>query len=45
MITSRSVLRRMRTVSDEACRKNQNTHITFRNIPHPPRPNRAGGNS
>jgi hypothetical protein len=34
MIISRSVLRKIRNVSDESCRKNQNTHFVF-NIPPP----------
>jgi hypothetical protein len=29
---SRSVLRRMRTVSDRSCRENQNTHFIFKNL-------------
>jgi len=31
MIISRSVLLRMRNVSDKSCRENQNTHFMFRN--------------
>jgi hypothetical protein len=32
MIISRSVLRRMRNVSDKSCRENQNTHFMFNNF-------------
>ena len=32
VITSRSVLLRMRNVSDKNCRENQNTHFTFSNF-------------
>jgi hypothetical protein len=32
MIISRSVLLRMRTVSDKSCRENQNTHFIFDNL-------------
>jgi len=31
-IISRSVLLRMRNVSDKICRENQNTHFVFNNI-------------
>ena len=31
MITYRSILLRMRIVSDKSCRKNQNTHFMFNN--------------
>jgi hypothetical protein len=31
MIISRSVLLRMRNVSDKSCRENQNTHFVFGN--------------
>jgi len=31
LITSRSVLLRMRNVSDKSCRENQNTHFVFSN--------------
>jgi len=30
--TSRSVLLRMRNVSDKSCRENQNTHFVFSNF-------------
>jgi len=33
MILSRSVLLRMRNVSDKRCRKNRNTHSMFNNFP------------
>jgi hypothetical protein len=32
MITSRSVLLRMRNVADKSCRENQNTHFVFGNF-------------
>jgi len=32
LIISRSVLLRMRNVSDKSCRENQNTHFVFRNF-------------
>jgi len=32
LITSRSVLLRMRNVSDEICKENQNTHFVFSNL-------------
>jgi len=32
LITSRSVLLRMKKVSDKCCRENQNMHFTFRNF-------------
>jgi len=31
-IMSRSVLVRMRNVSDKSCRENQNTHFVFNNL-------------
>jgi hypothetical protein len=34
MITSHSVLLKMRKVSDEICRENQNTYFTFNNPPY-----------
>ena len=32
LIISRSVLFRMRNVSDKCCRENQNTHFVFNNV-------------
>ena len=32
LIISRSVLLRMRNVSDKSCRENQNTHFVFSNV-------------
>jgi len=32
LITSRSILLRMRNVSDKPCRRNQNTHFMFNNF-------------
>jgi len=32
LVTPRSVLLRMRNVSDKSCRDNQNTHFVFNNI-------------
>ena len=37
-IISRSVILRMRNVSDESCTENQNTHFVFNNLHPPPTP-------
>ena len=36
LITSRSILPRMRNVSDKCCTENQNKHFMFTNFPPPP---------
>jgi len=41
LIISRSIILRIRNVSDKICRENQNTHFVFSNFPPPPPPSRA----
>jgi hypothetical protein len=35
LITSRSVLQRMKNISDKICRENRNTHFVFNNFLFP----------